>query len=119
MHSNAKPATDAEKKRFELIDQIGCIACRIYKLTKPFPAEIHHLLDGGVRIGHSATIGLCPWHHRGVSTSIGMTMVSCEQMYGPSLVQGSKRFKEVYGSNDDLLKLQNELIETLYRQSKV
>lgn len=119
MHSSTKAATDAEKKRFELIGEVKCIACRLFKISKPFPAEIHHLLDGGVRIGHMETIGLCPWHHRGVPTSIGMSMVSCENLYGPSLVQGSKRFKEVYGSNDDLLKLQNELIETLYRQSKV
>ena len=119
MHSSAKPATDAEKKRFELIGEGKCLACRIKKISRPFPAEIHHLLDGGVRIGHSATIGLCPWHHRGVPTSTGMSMVSCEQMYGPSLVQGSKRFKEVYGSNDELLELQNELTEIIYRQSKI
>lgn len=47
----------------DAICQIGCIACRVMGITG-VPAEPHHLLSGGRRIGHLFTIPLCQLHHR-------------------------------------------------------
>lgn len=41
----------------------GCVACLIDRVP-PRPAEVHHILRGGRRIGHLFTIPLCPGHHR-------------------------------------------------------
>lgn len=76
MHSKAKPPTDAEHRRFDIITrEIGCIVCKLQ--GKPYtPAEVHHLVSGGKRMGHSYTIPLCPYHHRGVGEGEGSTMVT-------------------------------------------
>lgn len=62
---------------------MGCIACR----ERGFgyvPPDIHHLLSGGVRIGHDATIPLCAHHHRGHAPA-GMTQAQAALVLGPSL----------------------------------
>jgi Recombination enhancement, RecA-dependent nuclease len=41
----------------------GCIVCR--QAGYESPAEIHHILSGGRRMGHYHAIGLCAVHHRG------------------------------------------------------
>jgi len=118
MHSNANPATPDEKQRFEQIQQIGCLACLKHKNWRR-ACEIHHLTDYGRRRGHSFTIGLCPWHHRAVTDGAAFNAKAMEKIYGPSLVQGSKGFKATYGTDDDLLTWQNELIEDLKKQSQI
>lgn len=102
--------TEKDRQRYRRIQKIGCIACR--KLGYDSPAEIHHLNQGGhagmKRLGNQFTIGLCPYHHRnhpGPSTRRAM-----EEIYGPSLAGASKRFREKFGTDDELLALQNELI---------
>lgn len=81
------------------------------KLARFRECEIHHLLDGGRRIGHEATVGLSPWHHRGVCDP-GMTSGQMELMFGPSLAySGAKRFRAAFGTDEELLRMQNRLIE--------
>ena len=55
--------TKAEARWMAQIVAYGCIACRLdgYGYV---PAEVHHILRGGVRIGHLHTISLCSGHHR-------------------------------------------------------
>lgn len=118
MHSSAKPATVDEKQRFEQIQQIGCLACLKHKNWRRV-CEIHHLTDCGIRRGHSFTIGLCPLHHRGVSDGVAFSTKTMEKTYGPSLTQGSNGFKATYGTDDDLLTWQYELIEELKKQSQI
>lgn len=116
MHSKAKGPTKAEQKRMERIVELGCVACWIVGRKRPIPAEIHHLLDGGTRRGHSATIGLCSWHHRGVCRPEGIGW--SERNLGPSLVahassetSGGKQFRARFGTDDELLEFQNRLLE--------
>ncbi|MGC1550820.1 MAG: Ref family recombination enhancement nuclease [Rhodanobacter sp.] len=73
--------------------------------------EIHHLLSGGRRIGHDASIALCHWHHqakRFPSTTSGYTDQA--KHYGPSLEREPRRFHEVYGTDDELLDFQEALL---------
>lgn len=105
-----KPPTAAERRRMAKIVEIGCICC-IQDGHEPIhPAEVHHLLDGGVRIGHSATIAACSWHHRGVPPS-GFNQRGATRLCGPSLALDGKAFKEHYGRDEFLLKFQEWLIE--------
>jgi len=90
--------TRADLERFLAIQDIGCLACLRHG-RRGVPCDIHHLLRGGRRRGHQATIGLCPWHHRGVGPALGL-----------SLAHGSKSFHAMYGSDEDLLEMQNDLV---------
>lgn len=109
MQSRAKGPTKAEKKRMEKIVEIGCVCCRMEDLCVVPTAEIHHLIDGGVRRGHRFTVGLCDWHHRGVNKG-DFTLGARRRVSGPSLAEGSRPFHERYGSDDDLLAYQNTLL---------
>lgn len=90
--------TKAHRARFRAIQEIGCIACRADGYRN-VPPDIHHLLSGGRRRGHEDTIGLCPWHHRGVGTGPGI-----------SYAQAPRAFRERYGQDDELLAQQDQLI---------
>lgn len=112
--STHKP-TKAQVLRLERITRGECICCainrRIGYATAAFGGcDAHHLLSGGRRIGHDATIGICPWHHRGVKPYDAMTDAEASRTFGPSLAHGSRPFHDVYGSDVDLLAQQNEVL---------
>lgn len=102
---------DARARRFIRMTDIGCIVC--LKVGFHLPGEIHHLNVGG-RAGHQRrgdefTICLCPWHHRAIPVS-GFDKFDCEDILGPSLALQPNLFRESFGSDDELLKEQNNLI---------
>ena len=85
--------TKADLARFDALHRIGCICCR--KAGSGYRApDIHHVLSGGRRIGHHATLPLCPEHHRIPSTGA---------VVGPSLADGSRVFAAKWGSQQQLL----------------
>lgn len=104
----SKPWNRTEKARRDALHDSTCLACRLRGIRTPHP-EVHHLLSGGRRIGHMATIALCTWHHRGVPP-FGRTVRAHRQVYGPSLMDGAKTFREAYGHDTELLTLQNEVL---------
>ena len=93
------------ERRFRYIGEIGCICCRRYG-HKDVPCDVHHLnLDehaGQKRRGDEYTIGLCTWHHRGFPQPTAEV--------GPSLKHEPRRFRHVFGSDDELLEDQNRLL---------
>lgn len=108
--------------RYIAIREIGCLACHRDLKTSFFPGacapggyvEVHHLLTTGMhgngkRRGDAATIGLCSWHHRGVIGE-GYTRKEMADCYGPSYALQARAFRELYGSDDDLLAEQDRLI---------
>lgn len=102
--------TVAQQKRFDAITQIGCVAC-LMDVRGYQPCEIHHLNSGGRNIGHDATVGLCPWHHRGMPpNNIGNR--EAERMFGPSFAHTPRAFRERYGDEKELLEIQNNMLET-------
>lgn len=113
--------TPAEKsRRFDKLRELGCICCQknlddveqVWLIPTGQPVEIHHLNGGGhhgqKRRGDEFTIPLCVWHHRGLGESAYSTST-----YGPSWAKGSKPFRAVYGTDDELLALVNSLIEPI------
>jgi hypothetical protein len=106
-----KCRTKAEQDRFDRIKAGPCLACLQlgFDLSGQGLVEVHHLLSGGRRRGHMFTIGLCVWSHRG-EPFWGCTHAEMRNHYGPSLAEGSKPFHEAFGSDEELLLMQNRLL---------
>ena len=106
-HSTGTP-TKAEAARMDAIKAGPCVACHLRGVASWCP-EVHHLLSGGRRIGHMATVGLCAWHHRAV-ISFACTGTEMRDHFGPSLNEGSKPFHREFGTDAELLAIQNALL---------
>ena len=106
-HSTGTP-TKAEKARMDKLKEMGqCVACYQIGIHGRGYIQIHHLLSGNRRIGHMASVSLCEWHHLGRSE---MGRAEAERVLGPSLANGSKPFRAKFGSDMELLALQNALL---------
>lgn len=109
------PPTAAESARIGRIKRMGCLAClqlgHQWDEEKDVPQpDAHHLLSGGIRIGHHATIGLCKWHHSARLVVDGWGALTHLFQLGPSLLQHPARFKEQFGDDDSLLEMQEEVL---------
>lgn len=108
-HSTGAP-TKAEQKRFDRMKDMGqCVACYQRGIHGRGYIQIHHLLSGNRRIGHMATVSLCVWHHQGTLMD-GQTSARMTATLGPSLANGSKPFHAEFGTDAELLALQNALL---------
>jgi hypothetical protein len=58
------PATVEEKHWMASVAAFGCIVCHLQGRGY-VPCAVHHIVEGGRRVGHLWTIGLCdPGHHQ-------------------------------------------------------
>ncbi|HEC26719.1 MAG TPA: hypothetical protein ENI67_04835 [Gammaproteobacteria bacterium] len=88
--------------RYRKLIEMGCIACRNQHGCITMP-EIHHvryLAGMGQRAPDTATLPLCPRHHR-----IGG--------YKMSLHCGQKAWEEIFGTEKVLLDQVNKILEEL------
>lgn len=76
--------TKAEKLRIQRALQLGCCLTGV----TDEPLEVHHLLDGGKRMGHGYTIVIARSAHQNLG--LGVT----------SIAHGSKAFEKTYQTND-------------------
>jgi hypothetical protein len=112
--STGKP-TKAQAERIDRLKRGECVSCWLNRQSGRPTAhfggcDAHHVLSGGIRRGHHATLACCPWHHRGVKPYDQMTDAQATDLFGPSLAHGSKPFHALYGSDDELLALQEQLL---------
>lgn len=84
--------TRAEKERIQRALELGCAICGHDNHGSKL--EVHHLLDGGKRMGHNFTIVLCLYHHQKRGLPYYPKSVS--------LVDGSKAFTQAYGTQRSL-----------------
>jgi len=105
-------ATKADRERFDKLLALGCICCRHFGYFQP--PEIHHLnLDGHAgqkRLGHQFTIPLDSYHHRGQWAGRFHSLQFAQTLLGPSLALEPRRFREVFGTDEQLLARVNALI---------
>jgi len=103
--------TKAEALRHRLIIEGGCIACWLYAELHT-ACEVHHLTTGGkhgqLRRGHAFTLGICPWHHRGVGSKSLIATV------GPSYQHTPRKFREVFGTDDELMVVQARILRQVH-----
>lgn len=104
--------TQEEQARFDAIKAGNCMACmqRGIDVSGQGLVQVHHLLSGSRRIGHMATVGLCYWHHQ-AGLYWGMTHEEMRDHYGPSLAEGSRPFHAEFGSDAELLEMQNGILD--------
>ena len=111
MSFGGKSFTKAESARADKVKAGHCVAClqRGVDVSGQGLVQLHHLLSGGRRIGHMATIGLCCWHHMG-QPFWGCSLDEMREAYGPALSEGSKPFHAAFGPDVELLGMQEELL---------
>lgn len=103
--------TDAESSRMSRVKQ-QCIACYIkgIRYEDGAHAEGNHMKAGNIRISHAHSYGLCVYHHRRVLMVDGWSFAKHREELGPSLMDGSNTFHDYFGSDAELLTIQNNLI---------
>ena len=84
-----KPATRAEKAHLNAVAALGCIVCRDNGYYDT-PAEIHHVLGGGVRASAYECIPLCHIHHRNGG-------------WGDAVHNGTRTWEARHGTQRELL----------------
>lgn len=94
-------ATKADRDRWALFRHTGCIVTRL-KFGVYNDYDVHHLVEGGRRLGHQYTIPLNPWYHRGVPP-MDMSTDEAEAFYGPSLARNKRAFVAAFGTERKLL----------------
>ena len=87
-----KAQNKEERAWMDAIVQLGCVIC-LREGQGPTPAEVHHMLSGGRRMGHMFTLPLCYQHHR--SRRNDADVVSRDQ--------NQRRFEARYGPEAELL----------------
>jgi len=107
MVGKSKSHTKDDKRRFQLLPQIGCICCKSYGIHNEW-VQIHHIVEGNKRLGHQYTLPLCYWHHEGVPPE-GLTREQAEARVGPSL-KSKKKFNSVFGGEMELLSYTNQFL---------
>jgi hypothetical protein len=106
-----------DRRRWDLFPSVGCAACKKEGRHNP-NTQTHHLNKDGKagreRIGHQATIPLCPWHHQALPPEPFNAQWARDHL-GPSLAEGSKPFRARYGSDESLLEWTNERLMNMDR----
>lgn len=114
MKSSLPSPTKAQLERWRVMQELGCVCCCLDQRTG-VPSDIHHVLSGGRRISHSHSLALCSYHHRSVKPSDTLlTDKQFKEMYGPALDANPKEFQQRYGTQQELLEIQEALIQKYY-----
>ena len=108
--------TSAESAVVMEAKETACIPCLVWAEAGNMPLERvatccdwDHAKSGNIRRGHSEGFASCAWHHRRI-VGDGWTHASMRAHFGPSLMDGSALFHRTYGSDDDLIAKQRELL---------
>ena len=96
-----------------------CVPCVVWASQGHMPiADIarccawDHKKSGNIRRGHDKGFASCDWHHQRLVPD-GWTHESMGAHFGPSLMDGSKLFARTYGTDDELIELQLEILNRL------
>lgn len=106
--TSLRAPTRYEQERFDAMLRLGCVACAV--LGIPYAeVQCHHILDGGVRMGHWFSLGLCAGHHKGEFTALQRRLlVEVAEERGikhdplVAVHTGRKAFARVYGTEKQL-----------------
>lgn len=109
-------STQAARVMAAKVDHV-CIPCLVWHRLGHMPREdvatccdYDHAKSGNLRRGHDHGFASCLWHHRR-RIGDGWTFAAMATHFGPSLMDGSRLFRDTYGSDDDLIALQDDILE--------
>lgn len=100
MKTSLRAPTRYEQERIEALKRLGCVACAVLGVPNLNHLELHHILSGGVRMGHWFTIFLCRGHHQGDWSLQQLEWI--EQPKRVAISHGRKRFNRFYGTEQSL-----------------
>lgn len=113
----AKRPTAAELEHMARCKVGPCIPClSMYRQGRISEDEVFvggdydHKKSGNIRRGHMFGFCSCAWHHRGHPWG-ALAHAHMRAVWGPSLMDGSRLFRETYGSDDELISLQRRILE--------
>lgn len=77
--------------------------------------EYNHCKSGNIRRGHAFGFATCIWHHHGSQQlhALGMGYEKAYAKWGPNLFDQAKVFHFVFGTDDELIELQTEVLQQL------
>lgn len=111
-----RPMTPAQVEMVSTAKITACIPCLVWAEAGNMPlsdvvryCDWNHCKSGNVRRGHDDGYASCLWHHRGVAPDLVSKEIQ-RAKYGPSLMDGSRLFRECYGSDDELIQKQREVL---------
>lgn len=109
--------TRAEAARVDEAKVTQCIPCLVWAEQGHMPIEdvatccqYDHVKSGNIRRGHSYGYASCLWHHQGRLEQDGWTHARMREHFGPSKMDGSRLYRETYGSEDELIRRQDEIL---------
>jgi hypothetical protein len=115
-----KPQTKDDARRLAVIVQIGCLPCLIDGWGG-VEATVQHITEGGRRVEdeHQNTYGSCTWHHLGeVPPSFNGDARAATRRFGPSFYHSKREFAMKYGSERQLVLIQDRLVEEFIRANE-
>ncbi len=119
-----KSQNKSDRLRLATISQIGCVPCMIDGWDGAL-CTIQHVTEGGRRLDdeHQMTYGSCEWHHLGIKPrDFGGSMHHAEKKYGPSFARNKRDFMCRYGTERELIQVQDALIRAYmkaHREARV
>jgi hypothetical protein len=115
-YSTGKP-TKEEEARIIASKEGPCVCCFIQlhrglidEQDVSYQNDYHHVTSGGRRLGHMSGMGLCKYHHVGHPIP-GYSKGQARDLFGPSLMDGSRTFRDYFMDNQTLIDLQTKIIE--------
>lgn len=98
-----------EQKLHDDLREMGCCVSKFVFGHDETPADIHHLVEGGKRLGHMHVIPLAPIFHR-QGTEQYPSIHSVNGKHG-----GKKLFKQAYGYDEyELLEMCEQWLDRPY-----
>jgi len=115
MVGHTEKQTRDEAARMTAMSYQGCIPCMIDRWND-VPATVQHVTDGGRRLGHRDTYKSCPWHHLGqVDEAFYGSVKRMTEVRGPSFAHDKPAFEARYGSELELVQIQDALVREYWR----
>ena len=116
MVGKTKTQNAADKRRFEAMSEIGCIPCMIGGWDG-VPATTQHVTEAGRRLNdeHQQTYRSCQWHHLGKFDDPVRSIRAATKIYGPSFERNKRAFAERYGTERQLIQIQDALVRMYFR----
>jgi hypothetical protein len=112
-----KAMTKDESARVMAAKEGPCIPCLVWAEAGNMPLsdvmrdnDYNHVKSGNLRVGHGDGFAGCLWHHRG-RMSDGWNHAHMRAHFGPSLMDGSRLFHATYGSDDELIARQTQILQ--------
>ncbi len=114
MMKRAKKPTKSEAERMDRVKNGPCLACQIWGKSTKMTVEVHHQTKHGRTLGHAFTVGLCHFHHQAKLLPRGFdSRKAAAAEFGPSYADGREPWEKEFGTDEELLTMQNLLLERL------